>query len=314
MKFHEMGQTDLLEATNTSMKQGLTEKEVKKRLDKHGPNELQEGKKTSALILFLAQFKDFMVLVLLAATLISGFLGEYVDAVAIIAIVFVNGILGFFQERRAEQSLQALKELSTPHVMALREGSWTKIPSKELVPGDIVKFTSGDRIGADVRIVEAKSLEIEESALTGESIPVVKHADKLKKPDVSLGDITNMAFMGTIVTRGSGVGVVVGTGMNTAMGKIADMLESAGTLSTPLQRRLEQLGKILNCCRFAAHRTRCRCRRDPGTRSVQYVFSRCLTSGSRHSRRASSHCDSSAVIGCTAYDQAKINREKASSG
>ncbi|WHM21225.1 calcium-translocating P-type ATPase, SERCA-type [Bacillus subtilis] len=245
MKFHEMGQTDLLEATNTSMKQGLTEKEVKKRLDKHGPNELQEGKKTSALLLFFAQFKDFMVLVLLAATLISGFLGEYVDAVAIIAIVFVNGILGFFQERRAEQSLQALKELSTPRVMALREGSWTKIPSKELVPGDIVKFTSGDRIGADVRIVEARSLEIEESALTGESIPVVKHADKLKKPDVSLGDITNMAFMGTIVTRGSGVGVVVGTGMNTAMGKIADMLESAGTLSTPLQRRLEQLGKIL---------------------------------------------------------------------
>ncbi|WP_460267442.1 cation-transporting P-type ATPase, partial [Clostridium tertium] len=109
MKFHEMGQTDLLEATNTSMKQGLTEKEVKKRLDKHGPNELQEGKKTSALLLFFAQFKDFMVLVLLAATLISGFLGEYVDAVAIIAIVFVNGILGFFQERRAEQSLQALK-------------------------------------------------------------------------------------------------------------------------------------------------------------------------------------------------------------
>ncbi|WEZ01954.2 calcium-translocating P-type ATPase, SERCA-type [Bacillus subtilis] len=245
MKFHEMGQTDLLEATNTSMKQGLTEKEVKKRLDKHGPNELQEGKKTSAFLLFFAQFKDFMVLVLLAATLISGFLGEYVDAVAIIAIVFVNGILGFFQERRAEQSLQALKELSTPHVMAFREGSWTKIPSKELVPGDIVKFTSGDRIGADVRIVEARSLEIEESALTGESIPVVKHADKLKKPDVSLGDITNMAFMGTIVTRGSGVGVVVGTGMNTAMGKIADMLESAGTLSTPLQRRLEQLGKIL---------------------------------------------------------------------
>ncbi|TYS11867.1 calcium-translocating P-type ATPase, SERCA-type [Bacillus subtilis] len=245
MKFHEMGQTDLLEATNTSMKQGLTEKEVKKRLDKHGPNELAEGKKTSALLLFFAQFKDFMVLVLLAATLISGFLGEYVDAVAIIAIVFVNGILGFFQERRAEQSLQALKELSTPHVMALRGGSWIKIPSKELVPGDIVKFTSGDRIGADVRIVEAKSLEIEESALTGESIPVVKHADKLKKPDVSLGDITNMAFMGTIVTRGSGIGVVVGTGMNTAMGKIADMLESAGTLSTPLQRRLEQLGKIL---------------------------------------------------------------------
>ena len=150
-----------------------------------------------------------------------------------------------FQERRAEKSLNALKELSTPYVSALRDGSWKKIQSKELVPGDIVKFSSGDRIGADVRIVEAKSLEIEESALTGESIPVVKQADKLRKPDVSLGDINNMAFMGTIVTRGSGVGVVVGTGMNTAMGKIADMLESAGNLSTPLQRRLEELGKIL---------------------------------------------------------------------
>ncbi|MEH7637236.1 calcium-translocating P-type ATPase, SERCA-type [Bacillus velezensis] len=245
MKFHEMGQTDLLKATNTSIKQGLTEKEVKKRLEKHGPNELQEGKRTPAIAVFFAQFKDFMVLVLLAATLISGFLGEYVDAVAIMAIVFVNGVLGFFQERRAEKSLHALKELSTPYVSALRDGSWKKIQSKELVPGDIMKFSSGDRIGADVRIVEAKSLEIEESALTGESIPVVKQADKLRKPDVSLGDISNMAFMGTIVTRGSGVGVVVGTGMNTAMGKIADMLESAGSLSTPLQRRLEELGKIL---------------------------------------------------------------------
>lgn len=245
MKFHEMGQTDLLKATNTSIKQGLTEKEVEKRLEKHGPNELQEGKRTPAIVVFFAQFKDFMVLVLLVATLISGFLGEYVDAVAIMAIVFVNGVLGFFQERRAEKSLNALKELSTPYVSALRDGSWKKIQSKELVPGDIVKFSSGDRIGADVRIVEAKSLEIEESALTGESIPVVKQADKLRKPDVSLGDINNMAFMGTIVTRGSGVGVVVGTGMNTAMGKIADMLESAGNLSTPLQRRLEELGKIL---------------------------------------------------------------------
>ncbi|MBT2573415.1 calcium-translocating P-type ATPase, SERCA-type [Bacillus sp. ISL-51] len=245
MKFHEMGQTDLLQATNTSIKQGLTEKEVKKRLEKHGPNELQEGKRTSAIVLFFAQFKDFMVLVLLAATLISGFLGEYVDAIAIMAIVFVNGVLGFFQERRAEKSLKALKELSTPYVSALRDGNWTKIQSKELVPGDIVKFTSGDRIGADVRIVEAKSLEIEESALTGESLPVVKQADKLREPDVSLGDITNMGFMGTIVTRGSGVGVVVGTGMNTAMGKIADMLDSAGNISTPLQRRLEELGKIL---------------------------------------------------------------------
>ncbi|QHZ46746.1 calcium-translocating P-type ATPase, SERCA-type [Bacillus sp. NSP9.1] len=245
MKWHEMGQTELLNITKTSINNGLTEKEVQKRLERHGANELQEGERTSALALFFSQFKDFMVLVLVAATLISGFLGEYIDAIAIIAIIFVNGILGFFQERRAERSLEALKELSAPQVTVLREGSWIKVPSKELVPGDVVRFSSGDRIGADLRVVEAKSLEIEESALTGESLPVSKHADVFQASDVSLGDLTNMAFMGTLVTRGSGMGVVIGTGMNSAMGKIADMLESAGNASTPLQRRLEELGKIL---------------------------------------------------------------------
>ncbi|EME74351.1 calcium-translocating P-type ATPase, SERCA-type [Bacillus sonorensis] len=245
MKWHEMGQTELLNVTKTSISKGLTEKEAAKRLERHGANELLEGEKTSALVLFFSQFKDFMVLVLLAATLVSGFLGEYVDAVAIIAIIFVNGILGFFQERKAEKSLQALKELSAPQVTVLREGSWIKIPSKELVPGDVVRFSSGDRIGADLRLIETKSLEIEESALTGESLPVSKHSERFHASDVSLGDLTNMAFMGTLVTRGSGTGIVIGTGMNSAMGKIADMLESAGNTATPLQRRLEELGKIL---------------------------------------------------------------------
>ncbi|ATH91367.1 calcium-translocating P-type ATPase, SERCA-type [Bacillus glycinifermentans] len=245
MKWHEMGQTELLNVTKTSIEKGLTEKEVKKRLERHGANELLEGEKTSALALFFSQFKDFMVLVLLAATLVSGFLGEYIDAIAIIAIIFVNGILGFFQERKAEKSLQALKELSAPQVTALRDGSWVKIPSKELVPGDVVRFSSGDRIGADLRLIETKSLEIEESALTGESLPVSKQSERFQASDVSLGDLKNMAFMGTLVTRGSGIGIVIGTGMNSAMGKIADMLESAGNAATPLQRRLEELGKIL---------------------------------------------------------------------
>lgn len=245
MKWHEMGQTELLNITKTSIDKGLTEKEAEKRLERHGTNELQEGEKTSAVALFFSQFKDFMVLVLLAATLISGFLGEYIDAIAIIAIIFVNGILGFFQERRAERSLEALKELSAPQVAVLREGDWVKLPSKELVPGDVVRFASGDRIGADLRLIETKSLEIEESALTGESLPVSKQAEAFQASDVSLGDLKNMAFMGTLVTRGSGTGVVIGTGMNSAMGKIADMLESAGNTATPLQRRLEELGKIL---------------------------------------------------------------------
>ncbi|MCY9414978.1 HAD-IC family P-type ATPase, partial [Bacillus haynesii] len=211
MKWHEMGQTELLNITKTSIDKGLTEKEAEKRLERHGTNELQEGEKTSAVALFFSQFKDFMVLVLLAATLISGFLGEYIDAIAIIAIIFVNGILGFFQERRAERSLEALKELSAPQVAVLREGDWVKLPSKELVPGDVVRFASGDRIGADLRLIETKSLEIEESALTGESLPVSKQAEAFQASDVSLGDLKNMAFMGTLVTRGSGTGVVIGT-------------------------------------------------------------------------------------------------------
>ncbi|MDA1475598.1 calcium-translocating P-type ATPase, SERCA-type [Bacillus changyiensis] len=245
MKWHEMGQGELLKITKTSMNEGLTEKEAEKRRGKYGVNELSEGERTSALALFFSQFKDFMVLVLLAATLISGFLGEYIDAIAIVAIIFVNGILGFFQERRAERSLEALKELSAPQVTVLRDGRWIKVASRELVPGDVVRFMSGDRIGADMRLLETKSLEIEESALTGESLPVSKHSEAIQADDVSLGDLENMAFTGTLVTRGSGSGVVIGTGMNTAMGKIADMLESAGKTVTPLQRRLEELGKIL---------------------------------------------------------------------
>jgi Ca2+-transporting ATPase len=211
----------------------------------HGLNELDEGEKQSALLLFFSQFKDFMVLVLLAATLISGLLGEYIDAIAIIAIVIINGFLGFFQERRAEKSLQALKELSAPQVSALRDGQWIKIPSKEIVIGDILKFTSGDRIGADVRVIESKSLEIEESALTGESVPVSKHIDSLTNPNPGIGDMENIAFMGTMITRGSGIGVVIATGMKTAMGQIANLLQNAESQDTPLQRRLEQLGKIL---------------------------------------------------------------------
>ena len=200
---------------------------------------MEEGEKQSALLLFFSQFKDFMVLVLLAATLISGLLGEYIDAIAIIAIVIINGFLGFFQERKAEKSLQALKELSAPQVHVLRDGQWMKIPSKEIVPGDILKFSSGDRIGADIRIIDVKSLEIEESALTGESVTgskiVLKH---YQYEHLGIGDMENMAFMGTMVTRGSGIGIVIGTGMKTAMGQIADLLQSAETMVHPITKKI----------------------------------------------------------------------------
>ncbi|MGD6854685.1 calcium-translocating P-type ATPase, SERCA-type [Bacillus infantis] len=245
MKFHEMNEREVEEALNTDFSAGLTDDDVKKRRNQHGFNELSEGEKQSALLLFFSQFKDFMVLVLLAATLVSGLLGEYIDAIAIIAIVIINGLLGFFQERKAEKSLSALKELSAPQVQVLRSGKWVRVPSKEVVPGDLLKFSSGDRIGADIRLIESRSLEIEESALTGESVPVQKTTASLKAENPGLGDMENMAFMGTMITRGSGVGVVVATGMKTAMGQIADLLQNAETMETPLQRRLEQLGKIL---------------------------------------------------------------------
>lgn len=245
MKFHEMEIKQVEKALETDFSTGLLSEEVKKRISKYGLNELDEGEKQSALLLFFSQFKDFMVLVLLAATLISGLLGEYIDAIAIIAIVIINGFLGFFQERKAEKSLSALKELSAPQVSVLREGQWVKVPSKDIVIGDILKFTSGDRIGADVRVIESRSLEIEESALTGESVPVSKHIDPLTTVNPGIGDMENIAFMGTMITRGSGIGVVVATGMKTAMGQIADLLQNAESGETPLQRRLEQLGKIL---------------------------------------------------------------------
>lgn len=245
MKYYQMSERDVERALNTNFKTGLSEKEAEKRLKQFGYNELDEGKKQSALLLFFNQFKDFMVIVLLGATLISGLLGEYIDAVAIISIVILNGLLGFFQERKAEKSLQALKDLSAPHVYVCRDGIWKKIPSKMVTVGDVLKFSSGDRIGADVRLIQANSLEIEESALTGESVPVPKTAGPINQEHMNIGDLENMAFMGTMITRGSGMGVVTATGMNTAMGQIADMLQQAEAMTTPLQRRLEQLGKIL---------------------------------------------------------------------
>jgi P-type Ca2+ transporter type 2C len=244
MKWYELSIKEVEKNTNTDLASGLTEKQAKKRLQKYGPNQLDEGEKKSALLILLEQFKDFMVVVLLAATLISGLLGEYMDAIAIIAIVVINGILGFYQERKAEKSLQALKELSAPLMQVLREGSWVNLLAKDVVPGDIVKIKSGDRIGADLRIIKASGLHIEESALTGESLPVLKQ-ESILTGNLEVGDRTNMAFMGTMVTQGSGVGIVTGTGMETEMGKIAHLLQSAQTLSTPLQRKLEQLGKIL---------------------------------------------------------------------
>lgn len=245
MNFYRMRSEEVISITNTNISSGLTDEEAVKRREAFGANELQETVRKSKLVLFLSQFNDFMVFVLLGATIISIFLKEVVDAVAILAIVLINGVLGYFQEAKAEKSLEALKELAAPQVNVLRNGIFRKIPSKDLVVGDIIKFSSGDRIGADIRIIEASSLYIEESALTGESVPVQKRFESIQADELGIGDQDNMGFMGTLVTRGHGKGVVVSTGMKTAMGQIANLLQNTEAVMTPLQRRLEQLGKIL---------------------------------------------------------------------
>lgn len=243
--WHQWRSEALLERFGVTREQGLTDEEAQRRREESGWNELQEGERISPILLFLNQFKDFMMLVLMGATLISGFLGEYLDAVTIIAIIVLNGVLGFIQEFRAERSLRALKELSAPHANVLRQGKVKHVPARELVPGDIVMLESGDRIPADIRWLSTNSLDVEESALTGESHPVGKHAEALDEADVPLGDQKNIGFMGTMITRGSGRGIVIRTGMDTEMGKIADLIQNTEVQETPLQRRLEQLGKIL---------------------------------------------------------------------
>nr|WP_281179274.1 calcium-translocating P-type ATPase, SERCA-type [Vulcanibacillus modesticaldus] len=224
---------------------GLSSKSAEKLLQEYGANQLEQGEVISPLTIFLNQFKDFMVLVLLVATLISGLLGEYTDAITIIAIVIINAILGFIQEYRAERSLQALKEMTAPNAKVVRDGKLTIIPALEVVPGDIVYLETGDRVPADVRLFESHDLYIEESVLTGESVPVNKIIDTITYENIPLGDQKNMAFMGTLITRGVGYGIVVATGMNTEMGKIADLIQTTEEMETPLQRKLDQLGKIL---------------------------------------------------------------------
>ncbi|WP_047984938.1 calcium-translocating P-type ATPase, SERCA-type [Ornithinibacillus californiensis] len=244
-KWYQLDVEQVEQKLQVTTSRGLTPKQVGERQKQYGYNVLESAKQTSRLLIFLKQFQDFMVLVLLAATLIAGMLGEFIDAIAIMVIVLVNGFIGYFQEQKAEKSLEKLKELSAPMANVFREQKWEKISSRELVVGDIVKVNSGDRIPADIRIVKSSSLETEESALTGESLPVMKHATAIMRDDLDAGDQVNMGFMGTLVTRGSGIGIVVGTGMNTVMGQIASLMSNTKKIPTPLERKLAELGKIL---------------------------------------------------------------------
>ena len=242
--YHTLGKDEALAALHSG-ESGLSAQEAASRLARYGKNELKEGKRKSLLQKFLEQFKDFMVIVLLAAAIISGFLGEIADAAIIFLVVALNAVLGVFQEAKAEKALDALKQMAAPYARVKRDGRIAAVRADELVPGDIVLMEAGDYIPADVRLIEAARLKIEEAVLTGESVPAEKTIQPLEQADLVIGDRVNMAYLGSSVTYGRGMGVVTATGMETEVGKIAGYLAGDEQDTTPLQRKLTELGKTL---------------------------------------------------------------------
>ena len=241
----QLSQSDAAKELATDLNQGLSEAEARERLAKYGTNELKHKEGPTLLEMFLGQFKDFLVLILIGASIVSMLVGEVADSIIIIGIVIVNAALGVFQEYRASKAMEALKKMASPTAKVLREGNRITIPATELVPGDIVFLETGDYVPADMRLLETVNLKVEEAALTGESVPVEKHGDVTFKDEVGLGDRINLGFMSTIVTYGRGTGLVTGTGMNTVIGKIAELIQSVEEESTPLQRKLAEFGKYL---------------------------------------------------------------------
>ena len=225
---------------------GLTTEQADLRLKQYGPNQLREAPRPSFWQMLWEQLNNFVVILLIVASVISALLGDYVEAAAIMAIVVLNAILGIVQERRAEEALAALKKLAAPDAQVMRDGHRRSVPSYELVPGDIVFLEAGNFVPADIRLLEAINLRVEEASLTGESLPVQKNAASVLDQNIPLGDRKNTAFMGTVVSYGRGRGVVTSTGMRTQLGLIAKMLQNVDAEETPLQRRLDQLGKSLS--------------------------------------------------------------------
>ena len=234
----------------TNIENGLNKEQVEKAREKYGLNELKAKKKKSLIIKFLEQFKDFMIIILIIAAIISGAVGiaqgeGITDTIIILIVVIVNAIIGVAQENKAEKSLEALQKLSSHAAKVIRNGKMEVLPSKELVPGDIVVLDTGDYVPADLRICEGANLKVQESSLTGESVPVEKNIDTIEEEKIGIGDRSNMLFSSSLITYGRGKAIVVATGMNTEVGKIAEIITNAESTDTPLQEKLNKLGKTL---------------------------------------------------------------------
>lgn len=228
-----------------SSAEGLTTADAQHRLTEYGPNSLPEKRRRSVLMMLLGQFSDFMIVVLLAAALISGFIGEPQDTVAIVVIVLLNAIIGALQEFRAERAVAALREMSAPEAQVLRDRRMITVTASELVPGDVVLLRAGDIVPADLRLLEEDEMQADESALTGESHPVSKQTEPLSETDLPIGDRQNLAFKSSLITNGRGTGVVVATGLDTEIGRIAELLHGEADVKTPLQVRLTRFGRYL---------------------------------------------------------------------
>ncbi len=244
MNWHQKQTGEILSELKSSL-QGLSFEDARNRLEEYGPNELPEKKRKSPFLIFLGQFRDLMILILIAAALISGIIGEFSDTIAIVVIVVLNAVIGFVQEYRAEKAMAALRKMSAPAAAVIREGELSTVPASELVPGDFVVLEAGKIVPADMRLVESVQLKTEEAALTGESLPVEKHTGDLHDETLPLGDRRNMVYTGTGVSYGRGSGIVVATGKDTEFGKIAAMLQEEEEVKTPLQKRLAAFGRKL---------------------------------------------------------------------
>ena len=242
---HSKPIVDLVDGLNSHLEHGLSQHEAGERLAKFGANELAQRPRPGLLALLWDQFNNYLVIILIVAAVVSLSLGEVVDSIAILVIVVLNSVVGVIQEAKAEQALEALQKMAAPQAQVIRDGRPVTIPGRQIVVGDVVVLEAGNYVPADLRLVESVNLRVEEASLTGESVPVEKNAGVILDREIPLGERSNSAFMGTLITYGRGRGLVTATAMDTQIGLIAEMIQSFETEPTPLQKKLEHLGKVL---------------------------------------------------------------------